>query len=212
MHEAKTIMPYHERMSSRPLVSKELLYTIAPLAIAAGFAFAAHGGFLCSGGHETQVKVVAKAHPGTKVEVFHDSRKVKAKKRRAKKRRGGVDPKALGSKIYRATETHWVPRSVVEKLVADPGLLSIYGDLVPIREGSAECSGMIGYRVENTLKGGVIRRLGFHDGDLITAIDGVHLESRRAARRALSGVEGADQVTVTIVRNDKTLQKTFLIE
>lgn len=195
-------------MSSRPLVSKELLYTVAPLAIAAGFAFAAHGGFLCSGGHETRVKVVAKVDPGTKVEVYRDGQKVKAKKRRAKKTRHGVDPLALGSKIYRATETHWVPRSVVQKLVDDPGLVAVHGDVVPLRD----CSGMIGFRVENTLRDGVIRRLGFRDGDLITAIDGLRLDSRRAARKAISGVEGADQVTVTIVRDDKTLQKTFLIE
>ncbi len=195
-------------MTSRPLLSKELLFTVAPLAIAAGFAWAAHGGFLCNGGHRTQVKVVAKAERGTKVDVYKDGEKIQAKKRRAKKSRNGVDPMKLGSKIYRATETFWVPRYVVETISEDPGLLRIYGDFEPVRE----CRGMIGYRVENTIRDGVIRRLGFRDGDLITAIDGVRLESRRAARRALADLETADQVTVTVVRGDKTLQKTFLIE
>lgn len=194
-------------MPSR-LLSKQLLYTVAPLAIAGGFAFAAHGGLLCSGGHQTKVKIIAKAERGTQVEVFHDGARVRAKRRRSKQRRKGVDPRALGSKIYRATETHWVPGRVVDKISKDPGLLRLYGDLVPVRE----CHGLVGYRVENTLKRGVIRRLGFLDGDLITSVDGVRLESRRAARRAMSSIEGSDQVTVTIVRDDKTLQKTFLIE
>ena len=201
-------MPYDGGMSSRSFVSKELLYTVAPLAIAAGFAFAAHGGFLCSGGH-TKVEVVAKAERGTTVEVYRDGARVEAKRRRAaRKRRNGKDPMKLGAKIYKATETHWVPRAVVEKVVADPSLLKLYGDLVPVRE----CGGMIGMRVENTIKGGLMRRLGLRDGDLITAIDGDRLKSHRAIRKALRGVEDADRLNVTIVRRNKTLQKTFLIE
>lgn len=201
-------MPYHGGMSARRFVSRELLYTVAPLAIAAGFAYAAHGGLLCNGGHKTEVKVVAKASKGTDVDVYHDGKKVKAKRRTAGKRRNGVHPKRLGSKIYRANETHWVPRYVVERLVADPGLLNIYGDLVPQRE----CRGLIGYRMENTLDGGLFRKLGFEEGDLITAIDDQRLESREATREAISGVQQADQVTVTVVRRNKTVQKTFLIE
>lgn len=201
-------MPYDDGMSSRPVVSKQLLFNLAPLAIAAGFAYAAHAGFLCSPGQTTEVKVVAKAEPGTKLAIYHDGKRVEAKKRRAEKRRNGVNPKLLGRKIYRATETFWVPRYVVERLVEDPGLLRLYGDFVPVRE----CSGLVGYRVENTVKGGVIRRLGFRNGDLITAIDGVRVDSRRAVLDALSDIEAADQLTVTTIRGNKTLQKTFLIE
>lgn len=201
-------MPYHERMSSRRFVSKELLYTIAPLAIAAGFAYAAHGGLLCNGGHTTEVKVVAKATKGTKVDVYQDGKKVKAKRRSARKRRSATHGKNLGSKVFRATETHWVPRSVVERVVADPSLLRSAGDLVPDRE----CRGLNGFRMENTVKGGLFRRLGFRDGDLITAIDDQRLDSRRAAREAISELEQADRVTVTVIRHNKTLQKTFLIE
>ena len=200
-------MPYHERMSSRRFVSKELLYTIAPLVIAAGFAYAAHGGLLWNGAHKTEVKVVVKAAKGTKVDVYQDGKKVKAKRRSTRKRRNAIGTKHLGSKVYRATETHWVPRNVIERLVADPSLLRSYGDIVPERE----CSGLVGFRMENTLRGGLIRKLGFRDGDLITAIDDQRLESRRATREAISGVEQADQVTVTVIRGDKTLQKTFLI-
>jgi type II secretory pathway component PulC len=194
-------------MTSRRFLSKELLYTVAPLAIAAGFAYAAHGGLLCNGGHKTEVRVIAKAAKGTDVEVYQDGKQVKAKRRSAKKRRSGR-ANHLGSKVYRATETHWVPRNVLDRVVADPSLLSAYGDVVPQRE----CSTMVGFRIENTVRGGLIRRLGFRDGDLVTAIDDQRLESRRAAREAISGVEDADQVTVTVVRDDKTLQKTFLIE
>ena len=71
---------------------------------------------------------------------------------------------------------------------------------------------MIGLRLENSLKNGLFLKLGFQDGDLITAIDDVRIESRRAARQAISGIQHADQLTVTVVRGDKTLQKTFLIE
>lgn len=188
--------------------SRELLYTVAPLAIAAGFAFAAHGGWLCSGGQQTHVKIVAKAEPGTSVSVYRDGQKVKAKRRHARKQRHGVDPLKIGAKIYRATETHWVPRSVVSKVLEDPKLLRFSGDLVPERE----CQGLAGFRVENTVKRGLMRKLGFHDGDLITAIDDTRLTSKGAARRAVDGLEGADQVSVTVVRGDKTLQKTFLIE
>ena len=202
-------MPYHECMSSRRFVSKELLYTIAPLAIAAGFAYAAHGGLLCNGGgHQTQVKVVAKAAPGTQIDVYQDGKKVKPNRRSARKRRGNADLKRLGAKVFRATETHWVPRSVVETVVANPRQLRSAGDLVPQRE----CSGLNGFRVENTVKGGLFRRLGFRDGDLITAVDDQRLESRRAAREAISDLQDADRVTVTVIRHNKTLQKTFLIE
>lgn len=199
-------MPYHAGMSSRSFVSKQLLYTVAPLAIAAGFAFAAHSGMLCNGGQHTQVQVIAKAERGAKVEVYRDGKKVEAKRRRARRQRH--DPMKLGAKIYRATETHWVPRRVVEKLVANPNRLDFYGDLVPVRE----CSGIVGLRVENTVKGGLFRRLGLRDGDLITAIDGDHINSLGSIREALDGVEDADQLNLTVVRRDKTLQKTFLIE
>ena len=201
-------MPYYEGMSSRRFVSKELLYTVAPLAIAAGFAYAAHGGLLCNGGHQTEVKVVAKATKGTKVDVYQDGKKVKAKRRAVRKRRNTAEAKHLGSKVFRATETHWVPRATVERVLANPSLLRNFGDLVPQRE----CSGLNGFRMENTVKGGLFRRLGFRDGDLITAIDDQRLDSRRAAREAISDVEQADRVTVTVIRHNKTLQKTFLIE
>jgi type II secretory pathway component PulC len=194
-------------MTSRPVVPNRLLFTIAPLAIAAGFAYAAHSGVLCSG-NKTEVKVIAKTDRGTKVEVYRDGKRVRAKKRQGEKLRNGVNPKTLGTKIYRAMETHWVPRRVVRKLAADPGMLKLYGDLVPVRE----CSGMVGFRIENTVKEGIYRRLGFRDGDLITAIDDVRIDSRRAAIRAVERIETADQVTVTTVRDGKTLQKTFLIE
>ena len=182
------------------------LYTVAPLVIAAGFAYAAHGGLLCNGGHKTEVKVVAKATKGTKVDVYQDGKKVKAKRRSGKRRNGKA--KHLGAKVYRATETHWVPGKVLEKLFANPSLLRNYGDLVAERE----CSGMVGYRMQNTVRNGLFQKLGFQDGDLITAIDDQRLESRRATREAISDVEKADQVTVTVVRDNKTLQKTFLIE
>ncbi len=199
-------MPYDVGMPRRS--SRELLYTVAPLAIAAGFAFAAHGGWLCNGGHKTRVKVVAKAEPGTSVSVYRDGQKVKAKRRRARKQRHGVDPLKIGAKIYRPAETHWVPRSVVSKVLQDPKLLRVSGDLVP----EHECRGLAGFRVENTLKHGLFRKLGFHDGDLVTAIDDTRLTSKHAARQAVDALEEADQVTVTVVRGDKTLQKTFLIE
>ncbi len=195
-------------MSPRRFVSKELLYTIAPLAIAAGFAYAAHGGLLCTGGHKTEVKVITKSADGTKVDVYQDGKKVRAKRRSARKRRKGVDHKKLGSKVFRATETHWVPRAVVEKVMDDPSLLRSAGELVPERE----CRGLNGFRLDNTVKGGLFRRLGFIDGDLVTAIDGQSLKSRRAAREAISDLEQADRVTVTVIRHNKTLQKTFLIE
>lgn len=202
-------MPYDEGMPLRGRPSsKELLYTVAPLAIAAGFAFAAHGGWLCNGVRTTKVKVVAKANPGTSVSVYHDGVEVKAKRRRARKRRNGVDPQKLGTKIYRATETHWVPRSVVQKLDADPGLLYVYGDLVPVTK-CAGYSGIIGYRVENTTKQGLFRKLGFHDGDLITQVDGERINEVEDLGEY---VLGADQVTVTILRGEHTLQKTFLLE
>lgn len=204
-------MPYHERMSSRRFVSKELLYTIAPLAIAAGFAYAAHGGLLCNDGHKTEVTVVAKAARGTKVDVYQDGKKVKAKRRSARKRRAAATPRTprkIGSKAFRATETHWVPRRAVERIFADPSLLRGAGDLVPQRE----CSGLNGFRLENAAKDGFFRRLGFREGDLITAIEDQRLDSRRAAREAISDLQQADRVTVTVIRNNKTLQKTFLIE
>ena len=195
-------------MSSRRFASKELLYTIAPLAIAAGFAYAAHAGLLCNGGHQTEVRVIAKATKGTKVDVYRDGKKVKSKRRSARNRNKPAHASGLGSRIYRATETHWVPRHVVETVLDDPSVLRKFGTVVPKRE----CGGLSGFRMKDTVKGGLFRRLGFRDGDLITAIDDQRLDSRRAAREAISDLEQADRVTVTVIRHNKTLQKTFLIE
>ncbi len=197
---------------SRRPISKEALYTVAPLAIATGLAVAAHGGWLCSGSeaNPSQVQIIAKAEKGTTLDVEADGVKVRVKRGKKRRAKGvaDVDPLRLGSKIYRATETHWVPRAVVRKVYADPSLLAMYGDFAPVRE----CGGLVGYRLVDTMKHGLFRKLGFKDGDLITAVDGQPIRSLSDAAEAAVDVEHADQLTVTVVRHGKTLQKKFLVE
>lgn len=198
-------MPQRRRPSS-----KEILHFVAPLAIAAGFAAAAHGGWLCNGASTSKIKVLAKAEPGTSIEIEANGAKIKSKTKRkaARKRaRKNVSTK-IGSKIYRASETHWVPRTVVQRIFADPSLLESHGELVPV----SKCRGLVGYRVEDTLPRGLFRKLGFRDNDLITAIDGQRFSSLSYALDAVVDLEHDDQVTVTVVREGNTVQKTFLIE
>ena len=192
----------------RRLVSKEALYTMAPLVIAAGFAAAAHAGFLGPSNSST-VTVIAKAEPGTSIEVQAGDVVVKHKAKKAQKRKAGArDPYRLGAKVYRAQETHWVPRLVVERLFEDPSLLEVYGDFVTVRR----CRSIDGYRIENILPNALLRRLGFRNGDYITAVDGQRFGRPQHARQLLQSLQFSDQITVTVVRGGHTLQKTFLIE
>jgi len=190
------------------LFSKEGLYTAAPLVIATGFALAAHSGFLCSGGDTPQIQITAKAEPGTALDVRANGKRLRLHKKRGAKRVGDVNPVALGSKIYRATDTHWVPRAVVRKVLADPSLFALFGDFEPVRE----CSDVIGYRLVDIMPNGLFRKLGFKNGDLLISVDGKSIGSMQQIAAVVDGIEDADRVTVTVLRRGKTLQKTFLIE
>jgi membrane-associated protease RseP (regulator of RpoE activity) len=179
---------------------RDALLTTAPWALALGFALGAHSGWFCPGHqHATHVDVVS-ADDG-EIAVFRDDDDPCAREHAAERIR------ELAQRVHRVAETHTMPAELIAALADDPGLLADHGtaELV-MRDGEP-----IGFRISNTVSGGLAQQLGLRDGDVITSVAGQPLRSVDDVAKAASAVRGFAQVRMMIARDGVAMRKRFLI-
>ncbi len=66
-----------------------------------------------------------------------------------------------------------------------------------------------GYRVTGRDPAGLVEKAGLRPGDVVTAVNGVRLDDPQTSLRALRDLMGADQITVAVDRDGRSLSYTY---
>lgn len=111
------------------------------------------------------------------------------------------DDDKLATTIRRVDGGHVeLPAAVRDRLAADPEMLSRAARILPsLRGGAVE-----GFKVFAVRPTGLVARLGLANGDTVTAIGGVALDSLDHATAALAAARAAERIEVTVVRRGRT--------
>jgi len=75
----------------------------------------------------------------------------------------------------------------------------------PVYASDAAGAPVIGYRINRILRGSIIDRLGLKNGDVITAVDGVHLDGLRSVLAVFRSAGEDGRVELTVFRDDEKM-------
>lgn len=99
-----------------------------------------------------------------------------------------------------------VDRALVDQLMADPALLARQARVVPrVKDGA-----VLGYRLFAIRRESLPQRLGFENGDTLTAADGKALDSIDQAMKLFTELRRATRLELSLERRGKTV--TLVIE
>lgn len=101
-----------------------------------------------------------------------------------------------------------VERQFVEKLMGNPALLAKQARIVPSQK-NGETQGFKFYGIR---RGSLPRLLGLKNGDMLTEVNGESLNSMDQAMGLVMKLRRASNVTVTLVRKGKTINKEIQIQ
>lgn len=101
-----------------------------------------------------------------------------------------------------------VERQFVEKLMGNPALLAKQARIVPSQK-NGETQGFKFYGIR---RGSLPRLLGLKNGDMLTDVNGESLNSMDQAMGLVMKLRRASNVTVTLVRKGKTINKEIQIQ
>lgn len=186
--------------------SKYAMYTAAPWALALGFAMAAHLGWFCPGHADHSARIDVHAESGINVSVSDGAVNVRRAAAQAKKDLPWIPTSAKG--VFRSAETINVPRELGAMLMAEPTMLTQYGTALPLeRDGK-----FYAWKLKKLKRGGLLRKFGFRNNDLITAVEGHDV--RCAGRLEAMFVEGLrdGKITISVERRGDRLQKHFVLD
>jgi len=101
-----------------------------------------------------------------------------------------------------------VERSFVEKLMANPALLAKQARIVPsVKDGET-----VGFKFYGIRRGSLPRLLGLRNGDLLTQVNGEDLTSMDKAMELYTKLRRASNLSITLERKGKTLNKEVQIK
>jgi serine/threonine protein kinase/sulfur carrier protein ThiS len=112
---------------------------------------------------------------------------------------GGGDTleERIDSGLDEIDDNHYsLPRSVAAEIVATDHLASA-ARYVPFSAKGKK----VGYKVYAIREDSLLDQLGIHDGDLVTALDGIALTSAAAADHAVAAATSADRIEVELTRD-----------
>lgn len=123
-----------------------------------------------------------------------------------------IDTDALADKVAagvrRIDATHaTVPRALIDALLASPVAFGRAARAIPALKAGA----VIGFKLYAVRPGGLCARLGLANGDTVTAIDGVALDTMDRALDAFSTLRTATTVELAVTRHGKPLTLTVAI-
>lgn len=112
-----------------------------------------------------------------------------------------ADDDKLAAGVRKLDTSHVeLPRALLDQLAADPEILSRAARFLPALRGGA----VEGFKVFAVRPTGMVARLGLANGDTVTAIGGVALDSLEHATAALATARTAERIELTVVRHGRT--------
>jgi general secretion pathway protein C len=150
--------------------------------------------------HET-VEYLALRPPQAKAPAKKKTAKKKtAKKKTAKKNRYAIEGADEAIQCTRRLDCR-IDRAFVEKLIAQPALLTRQGRMLPYKKGGT----MHGYRLLGARRGTVPYLLGMRSGDVLTAVNGQPLGGPDGALGLYAKLRHASHLDLAILRKGKQL-------
>lgn len=122
----------------------------------------------------------------------HESLQLPRKQLQSVQRPGSAIPRAVANNANKLGEYR-------ERIISRPTSLAKYLRISPVREGG----NLAGFRVWPKSNPALFEAVGLRPGDLVTAVGGIPLTSRRAALRALKRLRTADRVTLAVSRDGR---------
>ncbi|MEM7160346.1 MAG: type II secretion system protein GspC [Myxococcota bacterium] len=101
-----------------------------------------------------------------------------------------------------------VERAFVEKLLANPTLLTKQARIVPKQKDDE----IIGYKLYGIRRGSLPKLLGLKNGDMLTSVNGQELKGMDKAMALYSKLRRASNLSVSIQRKGKTINKEISIQ
>lgn len=113
------------------------------------------------------------------------------------------------SGIVRTDDTHvQIPRALVDSVLANPMTVAKGARVVPsVKQGVAN-----GFKLYAVRPGSIYAELGFANGDTITAVNGMVLDSMDDALEAYTKLRAATRVEVAIERRGKPIELTITVK
>jgi type II secretion system protein C len=105
-------------------------------------------------------------------------------------------------------DTCTVERAFVEKLMANPALLAKQARIVPKQKDDE----VVGYKLYGIRRGSLPKLLNLKNGDMITAVNGEELKSMDKAMALYTKLRRASNLTVSIERKGKIINKEIQIQ
>ncbi len=101
-----------------------------------------------------------------------------------------------------------VERAFVEKLMANPAMLAKQARIVPKQKDNE----VLGYKLYGIRRGSLPKLLGLKNGDMLTAVNGEDLKSMDKAMALYTKLRRASNLSVSIERKGKTINKEIQIQ
>ena len=132
----------------------------------------------------------------------------KEKKKEKKKKKNNREIDGAQEAINCSGDSCTVDREFVEKILANPAMLAKQARVVPaIKNGTTE-----GFKFYGIRRGSLPRLLGLKNGDLIKSINGEELDSMDKAMKLYTKLRRASNLTLTLERKGKAVNKEIQIK
>ncbi len=100
-----------------------------------------------------------------------------------------------------------IPKSEIEKLTADPGVMFTQIRLIPVVENGQTK----GFRFDWIQDGSLFQKIGIQVGDILVAINNQKINSGEDAFRILQMLRNESSIKVTILRNGQLMDMSYFI-
>jgi general secretion pathway protein C len=100
-----------------------------------------------------------------------------------------------------------ISRGDLDETMIDPSIILNQARFMPKFEGGQ----MIGLQVNDPRPGSLFEQAGIKNGDVITEINGVKINSAEQSRKVLSAFEGSDKIDIVVKQNGTIVTKTISV-
>ncbi|MEJ5173227.1 MAG: PDZ domain-containing protein [Hydrogenothermaceae bacterium] len=104
--------------------------------------------------------------------------------------------------------TNVIPKSELERLTSDPGVMFTQIRLIPVVEGGQTK----GFRFDWIADGSLFQKMGINVGDILVSINNQPINSGEDAFRILQIIRNERSFKVAIVRNGQPVELTYTVD
>jgi general secretion pathway protein C len=109
--------------------------------------------------------------------------------------------------LDKVLSNYTIPKSEIEKLTADPGVMLTQIRLIPVVENGQTK----GFRFDWIQDGSLFQKMGIQVGDILVAINNQKINSGEDAFRILQMLRNESSIKVTILRNGQLMDMSYFI-